>query len=152
MLIFECCETIESNLVKLETSRTVILPPTESVLWHNATYLGSRRTKSSSIFYLNLATDLSTFLETFFVVAWIGQKERERERERVSKVTEVRFVRKRKLFFNAKWIHTKCHLKWASFWFFSINLIVGFSGIQTCIVRLKRWPRWPLPHNRHCLK
>ena len=33
MLLFVCCEAVESMLVKLETSCPVILPPMASVLW-----------------------------------------------------------------------------------------------------------------------
>ena len=33
MLFFVCGEVVHSQLVKLETSCTVILPPTVSVLW-----------------------------------------------------------------------------------------------------------------------
>ena len=33
MLLFGCSDQVESKLVKLETSHTVILPPTASVLW-----------------------------------------------------------------------------------------------------------------------
>ena len=32
-LLFVCSEAVESKLVKLETSRTVILPPKVNVLW-----------------------------------------------------------------------------------------------------------------------
>ena len=32
MLLFVCSEAVESKLVKLETSRSAILPPTASVL------------------------------------------------------------------------------------------------------------------------
>ena len=35
MLLFVCKEAVESNLVKLESSCTVILPPTVSVPWRN---------------------------------------------------------------------------------------------------------------------
>ena len=35
MLLFVCSEAVESKLVKLETSHTVILPPMVSVLCHN---------------------------------------------------------------------------------------------------------------------
>ena len=41
MLLFLCSEAVESKLVKLETSRTVIFPPTVSVLMlHYFIYLG----------------------------------------------------------------------------------------------------------------
>ena len=41
MLFFVCSEAVESKLVKLETSRTVIFPPTVSVLMlHYFIYLG----------------------------------------------------------------------------------------------------------------
>ena len=33
MVSFVCSETVQSNMVKLETSRTVIIPPLVSVLW-----------------------------------------------------------------------------------------------------------------------
>ena len=33
MMLFVCSAVVESNLDKLETSCTVILPPTVSVLW-----------------------------------------------------------------------------------------------------------------------
>ena len=33
MLLFGCSEAIESNLVKLDTSHAVILPPMISVIW-----------------------------------------------------------------------------------------------------------------------
>ena len=33
MLLFVCSEVIESNLVKLDTSHAVILPPMISVIW-----------------------------------------------------------------------------------------------------------------------
>ena len=33
MLLLVCSEAIESKLVKLDTSRTVILPPMVTVLW-----------------------------------------------------------------------------------------------------------------------
>ena len=33
MLFFVCSEAAESKLVKLDTSRTVILPPTVGVIW-----------------------------------------------------------------------------------------------------------------------
>ena len=35
MLLFVCSEAVEYDLIKLHTSRTVILPPMVIVLWYN---------------------------------------------------------------------------------------------------------------------
>ena len=46
---FVCCETAESKLVNLESSRTVILPPTVSVIWLGQNEFYSIAPLSSSI-------------------------------------------------------------------------------------------------------
>ena len=50
-LLFACTKTTESKPVKLDTSRTVILPPTASVLWSNLNILISRAKQQAFLFF-----------------------------------------------------------------------------------------------------
>ena len=57
-MLFVCGEAVESNLVKQETSLTVILPPTASVLWQKKTHIVNFETCRIDRFFVNSTLDI----------------------------------------------------------------------------------------------